>query len=403
MEEKITTTAIDLKNVLTELLKENKSEVETKLNELQNSINTISSEIETKSIDLIKEQIAKHTAPAFLKGGESMQEDPLFWGKAVWLKAKAFNENSSFKDVLESEATRSYKHFGRIKDSINASAAADGGSLLIQTYDNEIIPPLQPNSVVRAAGASVISTKTGVHNFRKVDSMPNAYWIGEGETITGQKPNTSLIKASVKKLANLVPVSNSWLKIAEQSVFNEIQNQLLINMQGIEDDAFLEGSGTEFKPKGILNWIHADNSNNMTATPTAITKRYDLTRLISLVEGANIQIVKGGWIMHPTVLWGLIGTGSAVNGDDVEFFRNIANTKSIYGYPIYTSTNCTASKVYFGDFNKVKILQSSNIEIAMSKEVYFASDETAIRLINEVDLIVTHDKAFAVCEAISGW
>ena len=83
MEEKITTNAVELKNVLTELLKENKSEVDTKLSELQNSINLISSEIETKSLDLIKEQIAKHSAPAFVKGGDSMKEDPLFWGKAI--------------------------------------------------------------------------------------------------------------------------------------------------------------------------------------------------------------------------------------------------------------------------------------------------------------------------------
>jgi HK97 family phage major capsid protein len=195
-----------------------------------------------------------------------------------------------------------------------------------------------------------------------------------------------------------------------------------------EDQAFIRDDGTSGTPKGLRNWIHADNVLQATATASLANTTIDLGRMIQALMAANIPLVpqqnlagsnaaRAGWMFSPRT-YRYLTTLQTTTG--AYAFRDEMLRGTLWGYPYrvttqiletYTaaeaaSTGGTRSQIYFGAFAHAVIGEALGLMVDASTEAAyhdgsnvvasFSQDQTVIRVISEHDFALRHDKAFVV-------
>lgn len=296
------------------------------------------------------------------------------------------------------------------KDVAKALAAGDasaGGFIVPDKYSSEIIELLRPMSVVRRSGALVMPMEGSV-DIPRLTAGTTATYIGENQNITKTEPTFGNLKATERKLAAIVPISNDLIRLSNPKADALVRDDLVASMAVTEDAYFLRGAGGGNSPKGIRYWALAGNVAGSAGT-SATNIETDLKNLIQALESNNVRMIRPVWIMSPrtkNALWVL----RDANGNLV--FPEIRDGK-LWGYPVQTTnqvpTNLgggTDSELYFADMADVVIAENAQIMIDVSDTAAyhdgsnvvaaFSQDQTVIRAIARHDLVVRHDASVAV-------
>lgn len=304
--------------------------------------------------------------------------------------------------------------------ALEAGDFSAGGALIPETMSADIIGYLHNNSVVRNQGANTVDLSGGPVNFGKVNAIPTAHWIEEGGAITASKPGTSQVRLTAKKLGVFVPMSNDLLRRLPGGSLNIFRQDMLSVARNAEDAAFIRGSGTEAKPKGILNWTKAANKFNANSTVTLANVTTDLIKAMFLVENSNIPMNRLGWLLSPRTKYYLM---TLRTDDGYPVFMSEIADGSLYGHSLGVTNNIPTNldatgdgdndetEIYFGDFSQSLIGDALSVRIEESNAATFVdengdtingfqSDQTVVRLILEVDYAQRHDSAFAVIEGV---
>lgn len=295
----------------------------------------------------------------------------------------------------------------------SASVGSAGGYLIPEFYIDEIIPALRNNSVLRKAGAKVYDLPNGNGLFTKIATGISAYWKGENEAKTVSNQVFGQIALNVKTLAVDVPVSNKLIRYSngnnDVAIVDDIQAGLITG----EDLAFIEGTGSAYQPKGLLNWINTANKNNMTATPDSAKIKIDLLKAKKMLAIANIPLSNPVWIMPEACKVELESRVDA-NSNPMDYARQLQETGKIYGYPVF-STNAIAGtssyNVYLIDIAQCIIGEGQSLTIEFvpngdywdgSKTVSGRSTDTSVyTAMLDVDFALKYDKAGAVIQSVT--
>jgi HK97 family phage major capsid protein len=300
--------------------------------------------------------------------------------------------------------------------ALEASTGSAGGFLIEPEVSSDFIDLLTPRTVFRSMGVPTVTMDSGILQIPKLNASSSAYYVGENRDIPKSQPEFGQIQLSAKKLAVLVPMSNSLLRRGGSNVSSIVRNDALRSAALKEDVTFLRSAGGQFAPKGIRYWVPAAHVLPAGGGSTLADVTADMANLILLLEEANVPFSNPGWIFAPRTKMFLM---TLRDGNGNYAFRDEMLRGSFWGMPFRSTTQIprnlgggTESEVYLVDFDDVIIGQTAALEVAMSTEASyrdengdlqsaFSLDQTVMRMIMEHDLGVRHAESLAVLTEVT--
>lgn len=304
---------------------------------------------------------------------------------------------------------------GEVAKALMATDSSAGGLFVPDEWSTEVIELLRPVTVFRRMNPIIIPMDHGNMTISGLAGGATSYYIGESQNMTKSQQQTRAVRLSWKKLATLVPISNDLLRFSSPSVDAIVRDDLISSMAEREDITFLRGAGTEYTPKGILNWSLAANKFNANGTVNLVNVTVDLATAILKLKQSNVRFLRPGWIFSPRTEMHL-RTVRDGNGNLV--FKSEMDGGRLFGFPFGVTTQIPEnlgggtdeSEVYFLDFADVVIGESKRISIDVSSEAAyfdntqvvsaFSKDETVMRTIAEHDLAMRHKESIAIIQAV---
>jgi HK97 family phage major capsid protein len=307
-----------------------------------------------------------------------------------------------------------------------------GGFLVPTQFSQDVIELLRPAAVVRSLNPMTLPMPTGTVKVPKVTEGTTAAYIGENSNAGKTQPEFGQITMTFKKLAALVPISNDLIRYSSPSGDAIVRDDVVRAMAQREDKAFLRDNGVSATPKGLKFWIHNDNKLAANGTVNLANVTIDLGRMVQALMAANVPLGIGatnlegagarpGWIMSPRTYRYLI---TVQNGQGFYAFRDEMLRGTLWGWPYRVTTQVletmtaagadtggNQSELYFGAFAHAVIGEALGVMVDASQEAAyhdgsnvvaaFSQDQTVIRVIQEHDFALRHDKAFALLQQMT--
>jgi HK97 family phage major capsid protein len=347
------------------------------------------------------------------------------WASLPGLEGSGF----SFFKAIRAIQTGDWSEAGKEKEVFEntrrkALGTADdvaGGYLVPSQAMPEIIEQLLADSVVIESGARVINDLMGSPvTFPRKSGGATVYWVGDNAAITPSDPTFGQVLMRPRKAAALVQLSNSLLNQSNPSAEAIIRQDLARGLSLAVDLAALRGSGSENEPLGIAN-VAGINTVTLGTGDGAVMSNLDLFEDMSY-ELAVDNALKGklGYVFHPAIRRLLrklkITNFSGDPGTEpllpAVVWASMTGDNAILqaiGYPFRMTTqipvnlvagnssNCT--EVYFGNWEDLLIGMWGGMTILASNVAgtAFATDQTWIRVILNVDVAVRHEESFCLC------
>lgn len=300
--------------------------------------------------------------------------------------------------------------------ALEASTLNSGGALIPIEYSADFIGYLYDKSVVRALGARTVDMGAGNLTMGRLNGTATAYWMGEGARITVSQQTFGQLVLNAKKLGIIVPISNDLLLRRPAGVETIVRDDMASVAVLSEDAGLLRGDGAQGRLRGIRAQVAASNKFNAQGSTTLQKTVEDLMKAMYKVDSANIPMVQTGWAMNPRILYYLM---SLLTTDGYPVFMMELAQGTLYGSALRTTNGIPKNlnvggdetEIYFGDYAQVVIGETANLQIAQSNQASFVDaggntihgfqdDHSVIRLIHEVDMVLRHDRSFAVIEAV---
>jgi HK97 family phage major capsid protein len=354
------------------------------------------------------------------------------WGRAVRCSAMALKRGSH-----PAKIARDVMHDGKLSQSFeavatdpqNASSFTEGGFIIPPNLASDYIELLRPLAVVRSLNPTLAPLVNGTLSIPKITSGTSFNYVGETKKIPVSNLKGGVVRASAKKNAGLVPISNDLLRFASIQADTMVRDDMLRAEAQTEDIAFIRNPGSQFSPKGLKYWagvtIHSALTQaeigSYTDLQTLKAVQADIAQVQLAMRRSNRPPVRPGWIMSPRseyfLKWQVRdGIGNNVFRAEME----LADPR-FAGWPYRVTTqipeNLTlgtgsiASEIYAAEFADVIIADAPTIAIEMSNEASyddgtgtmisaFQNDQMLIRMIVEHDLIVRHQETVIVMDTV---
>jgi len=275
---------------------------------------------------------------------------------------------------------------------ITAGVGAQGGFLLGVEVDTDIVPlAIDSRPFLSEMGIRKLTNlAVGEYHIQKQGTRSTAYWVGELQKPAKSTQTFNRRTLRMKKIAAYCAASNDVLRQGRGSM-DSFMKQDLADALGLGmEDAGVTGTGTDFQPKGVVNF---EGLTTTTAIGTnggnfGIRKAREM---VLAIRRANMLKGKLGFLTAPEVLHNLSIQGytsfsgqtsntGALNG---RVPLSQEQLDALAGYPMRdstrlpitltkgTSTDCTY--VIFGDWSQVVMGTWGGLEIKVSD---IASDGT---------------------------
>jgi HK97 family phage major capsid protein len=291
----------------------------------------------------------------------------------------------------------------------SASVVSDGGFMIPENLSPEIIEFLRPQAVVRSLDPTLAPLVNGQLTLPKLTGGVLASYIGENKPAIPSQIKGGQLKATAKKLAAMVLISNDLLRYQTgPSADIMIKDDAVRAIAQVEDVSFIRAAGTAFSPKGLKFW--AATTIHATAGQVLATVIADIGKLWLQLANANVRFIKPGFIFAPRTKNFLM---NLLNANGQFIFRDELNTGKFMGYPYRVTPQIpinlntgigNESEIYFADFADVFICDAPIISVEVSTEAaiddgagniipIYSNDQSALRFIVEHDMIVRHPES----------
>lgn len=311
-------------------------------------------------------------------------------------------------------AEKAAKSMPYLAKALNTGDLVSGGVLIVEEVANDVIELLRPLTTVRQFSRN---RRIPTGSFRQARATAGAVsrYKGEGTTTNASQQTFDQIVPTPRFLETLVPISDFLLDFTNSRAQAEAQSDMMDSMAQREDLAFLRGLGTQFEPKGLLNF--ADTTTNETSAAVADV-RTDIRTTIEAIRGSNVAETAMRWLMTSRS-FGFLEDLKTAGGETNEF--TLAANGNIRGIPVTFTNNIPnnlggggdESEIYLVDFAEIVIFDAiDSFRLRVSNEATyvdsggndrsaFANDETIMKMISAHDLIPRHNEAIAVIDQIT--
>lgn len=310
---------------------------------------------------------------------------------------------------------RLVQQFEAAVDPQRAGDFASGGFLLGDNLSSSVIELLRPKSVVRSANPTLAPLVDGVLTLPKITGGATASYLGETKQIKATKVTGGQVKASAKTLAAIVVISNKMLRSPSANADGIVRDDAIRAIAQAEDLAFIRNKGTEYSPKGLLYW-KGTSSFSANATVNLVNVTADLQKAITAIEEANVDMSTLCWFLAPRSKGYLM---QVRDGNGNYAFKDEMVRGTLMGIPFRSTPQIpknlgggsNASEVYLAAMADVVIADAPQIAIEYTSEAtiddgagnktdLFQTDMSAIKILEEHDLVVRHQESIVVIDAV---
>jgi HK97 family phage major capsid protein len=387
------------------MLDEIKGLIEAQTNQISDRFGQIEAKMDTQDSrlrDMEQSSYRRVTAP--MPGLEDYTKEFSFMRSIRAISTGDWTGAGFEKEVFEQAQKRT---------TMTVGSDTGGGYIVPNELLGDFIELLLAKVAVAQMGATILTGLSGSPvEVPKQTGGATAYWIGETESITESDLTFGQIQMTPKSVAALVKLSNRLIRMsnpaAEGMVRRDIQTRIALAI----DLACLRGGGVSNEPTGVGNTtgintkVMGTNGGNITWD--------DLRDMEYELEVDNAAFGRLGFIFHPAIRRKLIRLKTAQYSGDTGGSYIITPTseeelKTWLGYPYATTTqlpinltkgNATdCTQIFFGNWEEFIIGQWGGLEIMASQETStaFQTNQTWIRIIQDVDFAVRHPESFCVC------
>ena len=315
-----------------------------------------------------------------------------------WLEHRKYESDEAVVAVLKSNA-------------LNPSVLTEGGIFITPDHYSDMIMLLMANTVIeKMKGVEHVPMTSGTELVDFELTAPTAEWIGENqeqnatEATYGQHlmiAKTVMATSAVKN--NLLDRADAGTKV-DAIILDSIRKQIT----NAVDVAFLTGTGSAYAPTGILTYTSPANKFGTTGTTTSQVKA-DISNLVDLVEGADVNIENGNYIMnnHNATFLGNVSTTT-----DFPIYPELKNNpKELNGYAAHITSNMPSGTIMFVDSSKILVGDTKALEINASREASymrggtlvsaFSRRETVFQVQMQTDMFLKYAKAASAMTGVS--
>jgi HK97 family phage major capsid protein len=291
--------------------------------------------------------------------------------------------------------------------ALGESTMAGGGAFVPQAISEDYIELLYNAAPFLSAGPRRVPVPSGNLTVPKVTAGATATWGGESNNISRSEQTFGQRRLDLKKLSVLTPISNELLRDSSPALDQIVRDDLANNAAVVIDAALIRGTGTVYAPRGVYSQVASANKFNANATANVANVTADLNKSMRLIEDAKVRFVRPAWFISPTVKYGLMAARDA-NGALV--WAPEMATGKLYGIPFFVTQNIPSNLGGSTDESEVYLVEMSHVMVGddpMGVQVSmvdgaayhdgaavvagFSRDESVVRLIQRIDMILRQD------------
>ncbi|MBD5128446.1 MAG: phage major capsid protein [Ruminococcaceae bacterium] len=239
-------------------------------------------------------------------------------------------------------------NFRAIENVLQEGVAADGGYLVPDEWDKNLVKALEGENIMRMLGTIV--TTSGERKIPFLAEKPVAAWTDEGGKIDFGEAKFGEVILDAHKLTVAVKVSEELLQDNAYNLEGELMDSFASAIGNAEEEKFLNGDGVK-GPTGIF-----DTAKGGTLAVTAAGKSVDSDNILDLIYALKRPYRKNAsLIMNDMSVAALrkLKDGSGAFMWQPSMIAGEPDT--LMGYKLYTSTDAPKDKIAFGDFRYYKI------------------------------------------------
>lgn len=334
----------------------------------------------------------------------------------VELEKKEFSFTRAVNAIVEKDwsgAGFEKEVFDNTRKKAGSTADGTGGGFIVPVeYISDLIERLMAQSIIYQIGATVFNDLVGSPlEIPRQTGGATGYWVGENTPIPDSDVAFSLLTLTPKSAAALVKVSNRLLKLSNPSAEDVIRRDIVRVLSLQLDHAALMESGIGSEPLGIINMPGVNTiALGTNGGQFTFDKAADMA---TTLEEANALKGKLAYIWNPAVKGSFIKQkvlhySNDTTGAPLILPMSDENLRNLLGYDFKTTTIIPAnlskgnasnlSPVFFGNWEELIIAQWGGMELFASSETSdaFEKNQTWIRVIQEVNFGLRHEKSFCV-------
>lgn len=324
------------------------------------------------------------------------------------------------RSVQEGVEYATVRRWPEVARALSASVSTAGGFAVPQGYQSDVIQALRPLvSVRRLNPTTVLLADSGNLYWPKINIGASVGYVHENSKITATQEQFGAVTLTARKLAALVPISNTLLRSSSPSATLMVEQDVLAALSSAEDAALLRGDGTQDTPKGLRNWVLPANvftAQALAGADTDIAKiDGDLSKLEAALINASVKLIRPGWIMSPRTANFLKSLRNSASG--MRAFPEMTKNGTLKGYPYAQTANMpvnlgtgTQTEIMLVDMGYVVVGEAPVIINAAGSGAYFdgtntvsafAMDQTVVRVILQSDIGMRRAEACAVLTEVN--
>ena len=271
----------------------------------------------------------------------------------------------------------------QIYNVMQESVDADGGFLVPEEFENQIVMALEENNVIRSIAKTITTAAERKISIAATHSV--AQWTPENGAYTESNPTFGQKTIDAFKLTDLVKVSTELLQDSMFNLESYISSEFARAFGVAEEQAFCTGTGVG-QPTGIFT----ENGGEIGLTLTSTTN-ITCDNIIELVHS-----LKSPYRRNAVFL---------MNDSTISMLRKLKDTNGAYlwqpslqagqpdrllGYPLYTSpyvptVKAEAMPIAFGDFSNYWIADRMGRSVQRLNELYAGNGQVGFIATERVD------------------
>ncbi len=293
------------------------------------------------------------------------------------------------------------------RDLTQGSATAGGNTVATDLLAGSYVDALRARSMVRGAGATVLSGLQGDVAIPSANAVTTAYWVAENSAPTEGAPTFRQITMNPKTVSAYVDVSRHLMAQSSVAIESILRKDLIDGLASAVDKGALQGSGSSNQPTGVLNQTGigdvAIGTNGGAGTWAKVVDTW------KEVAKDNADVGALSWFTSPTQVARFMQTAK-VSSTDSQMIMNTQNNLMGYNVNVTSQMPDTLTKgtssgdcsaLLFGNFNDLIIGEWGNLDVMVDPYSLSTLGATRIASFYDVDIAVRHAESFSAIQDLN--
>ncbi len=292
--------------------------------------------------------------------------------------------------------------------ALGESTIAGGGALVPVDMQEDYIELLYNASAYLQGNPVRMDAPNGNLEIPKITGGATGGWLGENANAAASAQTFGSVRASLKYIYVVVPISNRLLAHSPANAEGIIRDDLINEASRLIDTAAIRGTGTAHQPLGMKNRVASGNTTTANATVNVANVTVDTTKMQRWLENAKIKFIRPYWMFAPRSRWYLMGARDGNN--NLVWAAEMAGGK-FWGKPFGVTANIpinlgggSDSEVYLADMVHQVFAEgvgADGLEVsAVNGAAYhdgsavisgFSQDQTVVKLKQSCDIVSRQD------------